>query len=139
MILTFRKEAWPDLLIEEIERHAALPFEYGKVDCFTFPMDCVLAMTGVDPWASERGKYTTLKGAYKRLRNRGFKNVGDAFAHHFLEIAPAFAARGDIGTVPGDDFVSGVVIVGTSAIGKHPVMGNVHVNRDMIERAFRVL
>jgi hypothetical protein len=133
-----RKEDWPDLLLAEIDRHTKLPFEYGKNDCFTFPMDCVKAMTGVDPFKAQRGKYKTLKGAYKLLKEGKCKNVGDAFAARFPEIPVAMAGRGDIGVVPGDGFMSGVVVVGTSAIGKHPERGNVHVNREHLQRAFKV-
>lgn len=134
-----RKEGWPDLLIAEIDRHATLPFEYGKADCFIFPMDCVRAMTGVDPFEAHRGKYKTLKGAYKLLKAHGVKNVGDAFARYFLEIPSSLAGRGDLGVVPGDNFVSGVVFMGSTVIGKHEVQGNMHVPRDLVTRAFKVL
>lgn len=132
-----RREDWPERLIETIERHGALPFEFGTSDCLTFPLACVEAMTGVLPWADEHGK-TTQKGAAKLLRRHGFKTVADALASLFLEIPVAMAGRGDVGVIEGAHGVSGVVFIDNGAIGKADVMGTRRVPRSLVARAFKV-
>jgi hypothetical protein len=39
---------WPEVLASKIEEWRHVPFEYGSCDCFQFPADVVLAITGVD-------------------------------------------------------------------------------------------
>jgi hypothetical protein len=132
-----RREDWPERLIETIERHAALPFGWGISDCFTLPMDCVLAMTDADPWAEVRDTYATERGAAKQLRQRGFETLADAFASKFEEIPPSLAGRGDIGVVDSPDGLAGVVFVDTGAIGKAE-SGVRRVPRSLVLRAFKV-
>jgi hypothetical protein len=132
-----RREDWPERLLAEIERHSHMPFEYGTSDCFIFPMDCVEAMTGNDPWAGQRG-YRTDKGAAGRLRRQGFKNVGDAFADKFEEIPVGKAGRGDIGVIETDKGTAGVVFIDTVAMGKAEDVGVKRVPRSLVTRAFRV-
>lgn len=131
-----RREDWPERLMETIQRHAALPFGWGASDCFLLPMDCVEAMTGVDPWANERG-YSTEAGAAKRLRKHGFETVADAFAATFEEISPALAQRGDIGIVDSPRGPAGVVFFDAGAIGKAET-GVRRVSRSLVLRAFKV-
>jgi hypothetical protein len=131
-----RREDWPERLIAEIERHSHMLFEYGTSDCFIFPMDCVEAMTGDDPWAGQRG-YRTEKGAAGRLRRHGFYNVGDAFAAKFEEIPPVMAQRGDIGVIQGEKATAGVVFIDTGVIGRD-VNGLTRAPRAAVTRAFRV-
>ena len=130
-----RLEDWPERLIDQIQRHSTIPFEWGKSDCVTFPMDCVSAMTGEDPSRDHR-HYSTPRGAAKALAKNGFASVGDAFAAHFEEIPPAMAQRGDIGVVEGEAATAGVVFMDVP-IGKD-VNGTRRVSRSLVTRAFRV-
>jgi hypothetical protein len=132
-----RKENWPDLLLAEIERHGALPFEYGKSDCITFACDCVKAMTGEDIMSGQRG-YKTFEDGMKRLRRIGAKDIGEAFASKLDEIPVALAGRGDVGVVEGNELTVGVVIVGPHAVGKETPGGVAQVPLSAVSRAFRV-
>ena len=137
-----RRQDWPERALEVIEKHDTMPLEWGKSDCFTFPMDIVKAITGKDPYKAERA-YTTEAGAGKRLKSKKFKNVGDAFAALYKEIPPALAQRGDIGTIEGEHGCSGVVFWDNVVWGKAPVELEgrhrlMRVPRDKVTRAFRV-
>lgn len=133
-----RIEGWEDRLIEVVSWHASIPFSWGRSDCFTFPMDVVAALTGDDPWASERD-YDSELGAARKLRTRGFKTTIDAFAAKFEEVHPAYAHRGDIGIAdyPSAGLGGGVVVLGTDVIGKG-LDGTVRLPRDRLVRAFKV-
>lgn len=128
---------WPDRLLAEIDRHANLPWQYGTSDCLTFAMDCVQAMTGEDPMEGARD-YTTIEGAYKRLKKAGFATIADALADRFEEIPPSLAQRGDVGIVPGEEFQVAVVFVGPHVVGKDEPGGIKTVARSLATRAFRV-
>jgi len=132
-----RHEMWPDLLLKEIEDHGAKLFVYGDSDCLTFAADCVLAMTNEDFMDGYRD-YTTIEGAYKRLKRAGFDDIGAALASKFEEIPPSMAQRGDIGVLPGEGFLVAVVFVGPHAVGKDEPFGVKPVSRSLVTRAFRV-
>ena len=135
-----RRADWPERLQEVLDRHAALPFGWGSSDCLLLPMDGVLAMTGVDPAAAIRGTYRSARGAARQLARRGHAHVGEAFAAHFPEIAPALAHRGDLGLirVPEGSGYAGVILFGLGAFGKAAAGGTVFVPRSAILRAFRI-
>jgi hypothetical protein len=132
-----RLDDWPERLLAEVARHSDLPLQWGVSDCFTFPMDCVIAMTGKDPWPGER-KYKSASGAARRLARHHFRNVGDAFAARFEEVAPSFALRGDLGVIETPQGVAGVVFVDSDVLGKDEVRGLRRVPRAAVTRAFRV-
>lgn len=134
-----RVEDWPEKLAEVIARHAALPFQWGVSDCFILPMDVCAALTGApDPYADER-EYADAQAAARRLHNRGFKTIEDAFVAAFEECPPVFARRGDIGIAdyPGAILGGGVVVLGLDVIGKGE-QGTVRLPRDRLKRAFKV-
>lgn len=134
-----RREDWPERLTAEVERHDALPAEWGVSDCLNLPMDCVLAMTGEDPAAELRGSYSSEMGGAKMLAAHGWRSVADLFAAYFPEIPVALAGRGDIGVTKAERGLAGVVFVDTHAVGKHADQpGNIRVARSRIVRAFKV-
>ena len=101
---------WKSRLIDHVGACAQLLFEYGTHDCALFAAGCVEAMTGVDHAAKWRGKYTTLKGGLTALKRAGFADHLAFAAAHFEEIAPAFAAPGDLAVLDGPEgAVLGVV------------------------------
>lgn len=61
-----RREDWPARLGEAIDRARSEPFEYGSHDCALWVGKAIAAMTGDDPTAPYRGRYTTEIG-WKRL------------------------------------------------------------------------
>jgi hypothetical protein len=131
-----RREDWPERMLENLERHGALPLIWGQSDCFTLGMDNALAVTGADPWAAERD-YSTEAQAARRLARHGFRDVGDAFAAVFPEIPPALAHRGDLGVVESPRGIAGVVFVGADVVGKAE-FGTQRQPRAGVLRAFRV-
>lgn len=131
-----RVKGWEKALLAVLRRHAQEPFAYGLSDCFTLPMDAVLAVTGKDPCAALR-RYKTEQGAGKVLKTEGFKDVADLFAAYFEEIPPAFAGRGDIGAVISAEKLCGVVVAGHDLIGKTEE-GAVYFPRVSLARAFKV-
>lgn len=69
---------------------------YGARDCALLGADCVLAVTGVDPAAEFRGKYSTEAGAAKALRTIGAGDLASTVSSKFESIAPSLAGRADL-------------------------------------------
>ncbi|MCC5777844.1 hypothetical protein H7H48_02180 [Nitratireductor sp. B36] len=98
---------WEKRLNEVIEKHMALPSEYGVSDCYLIPADAFEAITGEKLYPGVR--YKTEAGAGKQLRKRGFETVEDAFRARLPEIGRLMAQRGDLGVVERDGVISGGV------------------------------
>ncbi len=87
-----RFENWPELLAAFIEARRHTPFKWGESDCCLFAADALLAMTGVDVAAHNRGKYDTARGALALIKEAG--GVSGLVA---LEpVDRKLASRGDI-------------------------------------------
>lgn len=87
-----RFEHWPETLSEFIEARRNTPFVWGETDCTLFAADAVKALTGVDPAAQYRGKYSDQKGALRLI-----KEAGSLSGLVPLESIPVqFASRGDV-------------------------------------------
>lgn len=119
-----------------VELHSNLLFQWDVSDCFVFPADVVLALTGVELFPEQRG-YKNEMGAAKRMLALGFKNVGDVFAAELMEIAPASMTLGDIGVAEQDGRVCGVVCLGLNLMGKSTA-GMTILPRSSATRAFKV-
>lgn len=96
-----RFDDWPEILAAHLRAAMAREFAWGAHDCCTFACDGVLAMTGLDPMAPARGRYTDEARAAVVLRELGGGGLPEAA--DFLmaglgapAIAPAFAQRGDM-------------------------------------------
>lgn len=131
-----RIKGWERALLAEVARHQALPFSWDESNCVYFPMDCVKAMTGDDPWADERG-CTSEQDFARRLVRLGFKNVGDVFASKFAEIALSYMGRGDLAVIEQDGKTPGVICVGAHLVGKIET-GMLFMPRSLAIRAFKV-
>lgn len=100
MLKLKRSPDWERRLVAVTERHHEIGFAWGECDCLLAVADAVEAVTGKDPAASIRGKYSTERGAAKLLRRRKAKTVEDALAKLFPEMPSRLhARRGDICTV----------------------------------------
>lgn len=110
-----RLHGWRAKLEAHIDACRREPFAFGRHDCGLFAAGCVEAMTGSDPAAEVRGRYQTMAGALKKIRQAGFADHVDMVAGLFDEIDPPFAAVGDLAAVDGD---------GALAIG---VVGGPHI------------
>ncbi|MBN2628945.1 MAG: hypothetical protein JXR75_00230 [Rhodobacteraceae bacterium] len=119
---------WKSRLATYIVRGASEPYRFGQNDCAIFASGAVKAVCGKDPMAPYRGKY--------RTKSQGLILVGkDGFADHIAvfkaaldEIAPAFAAPGDVAIIddpfagPSLGVVQGefVYALGPSGLGIAP-------------------
>ena len=92
-----RKADWETALGAVLDDYADRPFEWGKSDCCLFVADIVQAMTGVDPAAAYRGRYSNETGARLALRRYGKTTLAATFDEAFgASVEPARAHRGDI-------------------------------------------
>lgn len=103
-----RQPNWERRLTAVVQKHMDMPASWGTSDCYQFPDDAVEALTGERMHRASFG-YSTEAGAAKKLRKRGFANVGEAFAARFPEISPSLAQRGDIGVIEREGRVYGGV------------------------------
>lgn len=115
-----RIQGWERALRLVVEKHLALPTQYGVSDCYVIADDAVEAVTGERLYRDAR-RYRTAQGAARVLRRHGFLTVEDAFAGRFSEIPVAQAQRGDIGVVhqPNGE-VSGGVFIGSGFFTRGP-------------------
>lgn len=103
-----RKDDWENEHVKVIQFHSEQPGQYGISDCYLLADDNVHAITGNYMFPNGR-KYKTKQGAAKLLLKHGFKNVEEAFAAKFEEVAPILAQRGDIGVIERDGEICGGV------------------------------
>jgi len=103
-----RRPDWHPRLQGFLATATGRPFAHGTHDCALFVAGAVEAMTGSDPGARYRGRYTTLKGGLKLVGRDGLADHVAVFARVFAEVPPALAAAGDIAVI-GE--------VGTPALG----------------------
>lgn len=63
-----RSEHWQSHLAQYLIANRATPFKYGSFDCCLFACNAILAMTGTDPAATFRNKYTSRAQAYAAIK-----------------------------------------------------------------------
>jgi hypothetical protein len=134
-----RREDWPERLVAVLDRTGGEAFAWGVSDCFTLAMDVVEALTGADPWASERGTYQSGAGAVRRLAANGFADLPAFLGLLGAEIAPAFGRRGDLGLTA--DAVGGLSIVvcdGAAWVGRAEHTGLLRIPIARVCRAWRI-
>jgi len=126
---------WETKLNAVIERHMALPSEFGVSDCYLIPAEAFEAVTGEKLYSGVR--YKTEAGAGKQLRKRGFETVEDAFRARLPEVGRLMAQRGDLGVVERDGVISGGVFttIGFATRGERSV---VFLPVTEVKAAFRV-
>lgn len=112
-----RFEDWPQRLHAAIDAARTRTFDYGDFDCWLFPADCVLAMTGIDYAAELRG-YKSKKDAYEIIARYGSMEAMISALVGREPIHPAHAKRGDVmiaevDLAPGEVGLSGAICDGT--------------------------
>lgn len=132
-----RVDGWEKNLKIVIERHMALPSQFGVSDCYLIPDDAVEAVTGSRMYPKAVG-YKSEAGAAKKLHQHGFENVEQAFAAKFEEIPTSLAQRGDIGVIEVNGIISGGVFtaLGFMTRGETAV---IFVPYAEVKRAFKVV
>lgn len=84
-----------------IDQRMLMPFAWGLHDCCLWAADAVLAQTGVDPAAAERGTYADAAGAARLVRDLG--GLEAIAGRAGPAIPPLMATLGDIGLVTLED------------------------------------
>lgn len=86
---------WRSAMSAYVDASRRRAFEPGGFDCALFFAGAVEAMTGLDPAAGFRGRYSTLAGGQRLLKKAGFANHVDMASKSLREIHPSQAAIGD--------------------------------------------
>lgn len=107
---------WEALLSEWLGTAQGRPYAWGEHDCMLHVADAVAALTGVDPLASSRGRYSTRAGAYRQLRRLRAETCVALLDRWFTRIPPGFAQRGDVAAV---EDAPGVVLGGHARMLLH--------------------
>lgn len=94
-----RRTDWRRRLIGYLSAAARRPFAEGEHDCALFAAGGVAAMTGEDPAAAWRGRYTTTRGGIRVLRKDGYADHVAVAAALFEEVPVAHAFAGDLAVV----------------------------------------
>lgn len=133
-----RHPDWKLRLMQYLGEAARSPFVPGQHDCALFVAGAVEAMTGIDYARPFKGRYTTLKGGLRVLREAGFADHAALAAAWLPEIAPAFAAPGDLAVIETPDGPAmgvvqgeGIYVLTVDRLGIVPLLG--------AARAFRVM
>lgn len=92
----YRLPDWEARLAAYLEPLRLRPFAWGRHDCCTFSGGAVAAMTGVDPMAEFRGRYSTPRGSVRALRRIGAGTLAATLDAKFESVPAPLAQRGDI-------------------------------------------
>lgn len=131
-----RAIGWEDALVRVIEKHSALPFQYGVSDCGYLAADTVFAITGEDILKPYRN-YNTEKGAARVLRKNKCDSLAGLFAKHLTETPVMLAQRGDIGVIDHNGDICAGVFTGAGFAVKSPI-GVLFLDNLSPFKAFRV-
>lgn len=96
-----RLSDWESRLSSYIASKRHEPFAYGRNDCCYFCFGAVEAITGEDRMAEFRGKYRTLAGSLRALRDIGAGDLESTMDVKFPEVTVGLARRGDIALFDG--------------------------------------
>jgi len=140
-----RMMGWQARLVSYMTDCHTRPFSYGTHDCALFAAGAVAAMTGHDPAAEWRGRYTTQQGGFRVLRRAGFRDHIELVAAQFPEIPVAQALPGDLAAIdaegnpePGPALGPALGVVQGAAIYVLKPDGLGLMPRNAATRAFRV-
>ena len=96
-----RISIWEQALSDYIGSKRNEPFVYGVNDCCMFAAGAVEAMTAIDPMAEFRGKYKSLAGSVRALKEIGAGDLEQTIDGKFPVIPVSSAQRGDIAFFDG--------------------------------------
>ena len=104
MLDLVRRRDWERRFTETVADWRGRDFAWAEADCCRWAAACVEAITGTDPMAPERKRYTTRIGALRLMKE---KPVAARWDERFPRVPAARTQRGDI--VLHDGYV-GVVL-----------------------------
>ena len=128
---------WKARLTDYLTQCAGQPYLLGRHDCALFAAGAMEAVCGIDPAAPWRGRYITKAAGLRLVRRAGHADHVAVFAAALEEIAPAFAAAGDIAVVESDGAQLLAVVQGEGVYVLQP-SGLAIVGRAVMRRAFRL-
>lgn len=96
MLKLTRLPDWDRRLARATERHMSTPMQWGESDCLLTVADAIEAVTGIDPAAKIRGKYSSEIGAAKLMRRRKANDVEQVLERLFAPVGRLMAQRGDV-------------------------------------------
>ncbi len=96
-----RIPTWEEALVNYMAEKRHEPFEYGANDCCLFAAGAVLQITGEDPMPEFRGKYDSLKGSLKVIKEIGAGTLEATLDGKFPEVGIGHAQRGDLAFFDG--------------------------------------
>ncbi|MFH1806822.1 MAG: hypothetical protein ABID63_18230 [Pseudomonadota bacterium] len=102
-----RLPGWEKKLSDWHVACAGTAFVWGQSDCCLTACDGLQAITGIDPASGFRGRYKTLRGAYralKRFGGGGLRETAQKITDDlgWPSVPVLTARRGDVGLVPTD-------------------------------------
>jgi len=95
-----RRSDWVRRLVLVLSAARARPFGYGDHDCALFWADAVLAVTGVDPASTWRGRYASRKSGQKLLQRAGARSPED-LARRLFPLRTGRVQPGDLAVLDG--------------------------------------
>ncbi len=116
-----------------IDSRQSAPFAWWTHDCVTFAAHAAQAQTGVDYLKRLGVRWKTDRGAARALKARG--GLAAAVDGVLRPVAPAMAARGDLGLIVIEGRESLVVIEGDLVVGPG-LAGLVRVPRGALSSAW---
>ncbi|HGG04723.1 MAG TPA: hypothetical protein ENK28_04640 [Aliiroseovarius sp.] len=128
---------WQARLSEYLISEMTRGFVYGESDCALFAAGAVLVMTGFDPAAKWRGKYSTLKAGLQLIKSVGHKDHIAATAAVLVEIPTGSARVGDIAVVNGVGALALGVVTESGVAVRPPLRGLGLVQRSEMRGAFK--
>jgi hypothetical protein len=132
---------WPALLPAHTLPTNGKTFQWGRWDCALAVCDAIRSLTGVDPGAPYRGKYSTEAEA-REITGGDLGKFAAALAaeHGMQEVSPRLARRGDVVFVANNtpDGALGIVDLSGTAVACVGPQGYVRVPMRRWKRAWRV-
>ena len=144
-----RYSDWEERLTMFLVGRDASPLVWGKSDCCLFSCDAVRAMTGADPAHFFRGKYDSLKGAYKilkRFAGGGIEDACDKIAMEmgYKQISVSDVVRGDLVLLetenvdPDEQGLTMAIIAGPNTAAAQGKEGIVYIENPDLHYAWRI-
>jgi hypothetical protein len=134
-----RREQWLAAFADEIDRQRQQPFAWNGCDCWTGLLGGVVAALTGTTLPDVSGRYACEESAVAAMREEGADDLGEYLAQRFPEIPPSFARVGDVGLIPADNPLGGVIgIFDTSGLIVMTEQGHGRLRRERATRAFKI-
>lgn len=130
----------PRLVIHaEYERAKLEPFVWGQSDCLLWCANCAKAITGRDPAADLRGRYSTAIEARRVMKAEGWRDMADVAGSMLAEIPLSQARAGDWAHIVNDDGTDTLgVVMGSMIVARTEKHGLGQVPLTCAAKVFRV-